>query len=67
MRAWFKLFVVKTNQGKKLGSDCSKNSNESDLSCSTYCSYFFILSKYIAIDSIRTHGRYPFYQKDFGH
>ena len=67
MRAWFKLFVVITNQGKKLGIDCSKNSNESELSYSTYCGYFFILFKYIGKDSIRRHGRYPFYQKDCGH
>ena len=61
------MFLVKTNQGKKLGTDFSKNSNESELSYSSYCAYFFILFKYTAIDSIRRHGRYPFYQKDCGH
>ena len=58
--AWFKLFVVKITHGEKVGIDCSRNSKESELSYSTYCGY-------IGIDSIRRHGRYPFYQKHCGH
>ena len=44
VRASFKLFVVKTNLGNKLGTDFSKNCKESELSFFIYYGYFFIFS-----------------------
>ena len=64
VRTSLKLLVCKVNLRNKVGIDLLKNSNERELSYSSYYRYFLILLKSIATYPIKRNGRYMFYQKD---
>ena len=64
VRTSLKLLVCKANLRNKVGIDFSKNSNETEISYSSYYRYFLVLLKSIAIYPIKRNGRYMFYKKD---